>query len=162
MNEIAQFLGKQAPVVISPAGFSRVPRLNGAPDVDVSEILAQYRLVVGFWAKTARNNDKDFADALAHEYFSLICDGPCPTINEHVFSGQIDWQSDAVPSDAPDDAGSFASPAIGTDLKFAVLHLPMPAKSVQDCGLPLATLKQAEDESVSAYALRCRSMHQRL
>lgn len=94
-RSFAQVLGKPAPVVIPPADVRRVPRLTGAPDVDVPKILTQHRLVVGFLANTARPHGDDLGDALAHEHFMLICDGPCITLYQQLMSGQIYGPSDA-------------------------------------------------------------------
>lgn len=118
--------------MISHADTRCVPRLTGAPNVDFPEILTKYRLVVGFRAKPARVHDDDFAEALAHEYFSLNCDAPCLTPYQQIVSEQIDWQSETVPSDARDDAASFATHTTGTDLKSAILHLLMLVDSVHD------------------------------
>ena len=59
--------------------------------VDVTAVLSRYRLVAGFEAKTVHLNDEEYADYLASEYFSLICDGPVLSEYQQLPAGTIDW-----------------------------------------------------------------------
>ena len=42
----------------TPNDVRSLPRLNGSADVDVAEVLSQFRLVVGFRAKAVALNDE--------------------------------------------------------------------------------------------------------
>ena len=53
----------------------RPPCLDGSPDVDVAAVLSQYRLVADLRVKAVRPNDEEYANSLAFEYLSLVCDG---------------------------------------------------------------------------------------
>ena len=64
-------------VTFTPNDVRSLPRLTGSADVDVAEVLSQFRLVVGFRAKAVAPHDEKFADNLAFEHLSLICDGHC-------------------------------------------------------------------------------------
>ena len=52
-------------VTFTPNDVRSLPRLTGSADVDVAEVLSQFRLVVGFWAKAVGPHDEKFADNLA-------------------------------------------------------------------------------------------------
>ena len=69
-----------------------LPRSTGSADVGVAEVLSQFRLVVGFREKAVAPHDDKFADNLAFEHLSLICDGPCLTLHQQT-SGRIDWRA---------------------------------------------------------------------
>ena len=47
-------------VTFTPNDVRRLPRLTGSADVDVAEVLSQFRLVVGFRAKAVAPNDDFF------------------------------------------------------------------------------------------------------
>ena len=129
-------------------------------DVDVAEVLSQFRLVVGFWAKTVAPQDEKFADNLAFEHLSLICDGPCLTLYQQLMSGRIDWSANVVNAENINNAGSFAPPSSWEELKLALLDILMPANSVEECAIKLATFQREKGETVSASALRqikCRA-----
>ena len=53
--------------------------------------------------------------------------------------------------------GSFAPPATWEELKLALLDILVPANSVEECAIKLATLKAEKSETVSASALRFRA-----
>ena len=65
-------------------------KLGGSRDVDVAAVLSQYRLVADFKAKTVRPNDEEYADSLAFEHHSLICDGPVITRYQQLSAVNID------------------------------------------------------------------------
>ena len=47
-------------VTFTPNDVRSLPRLTGSADVDVAEVLSQFRLVVGFRAKAVAPNDDFF------------------------------------------------------------------------------------------------------
>ena len=89
----AAVLSARKAVTFTPNDVRSLPRLNGSADVDVAEVLSQFRLVVGFRAKSVAPDDDKFADNLAFEHLSLICDGPCLTLYQQLMSGRIDWSA---------------------------------------------------------------------
>ena len=95
----------------TPNEVSSLPRLTGSADVDVAEVLSQFRLVVGFRAKVVAPRDEKFADNLAFEHLSLIYDGPCFTLYQQRMSGRIDWSANVVTAENINIAGSFAPPS---------------------------------------------------
>ena len=58
-------------VTFTPNDVHGLPGLNGSADVDVAEVLWQFRLVVGSRAKFVAPIDDNFADNLAFEHSSL-------------------------------------------------------------------------------------------
>ena len=83
-------------VTFTPNDVRSLPGLTGSADVDVAEVLSQFRLVVGFRANAVAPHDEKFADDLAFEHLSLICDGPCLTLYQQLMSGWIDWCANVV------------------------------------------------------------------
>ena len=148
-------------VTFTPNDVRTLPRLNGSADVDVAEVLSQFRLVVGFRAKSVAPNDEKFADNLAFEHLSLICDGPCLTLYQQLMSGRIDWSANVVNAENVNNPGSFAPPSTWEELKLAILDILMPANSVKGCAIKLATFKTEKGETVSASALRFRALMSR-
>ena len=97
-----------------------------------------------------------FADNLAFEHLSLICDGLCLTLYQQLLSGRIDWSANVVNAENINNAGSFAPPSTWEELKLALLDILMPANSVEECAIKLATIQTEKGETVSASALRFR------
>ena len=83
-------------VTFTPNDVRSLPRLIGSTDVDVAEVYSQFRLVVGFRAKAIAPHDEKFADNLAFEHLSLICDGPFLTLYQQLMSGRIDCCANVV------------------------------------------------------------------
>ena len=110
-----------------------LPRLAGSVDVDVTEVLSQFRLVVGSRAKGVAPNNEKFWDNLAFGHLSLICDGPCLTLYQQLMSGRIDCCTNVVNAANINNAGSFAPPSTWEELKLALLDILMPANSVEEC-----------------------------
>jgi len=148
-------------VTFTPSDVRSLPRLTGSADVDVAEVLSQFRLVVGFRAKAVAPQDEKIADNLAFEHLSLICDGPCLTLYQQLMSGRIDWSANVVNAENINNAGSFAPPSTWEELKLALLDILMPANSVEGCAIKLATFKTEKGETVSASALRFRALMSR-
>ena len=67
-------------VTFTPNGIRSLPRLTSSADVDVAQVLSQFRLVVGFRVKAVAPNDEILADNLVLSICQLICDGPCHTL----------------------------------------------------------------------------------
>ena len=65
---------------ISASDLRGCPRLTGAPDQNVVEILDRYRITVGLKAKSVRSGDEKFADNVALEHIVLIAEGTCATL----------------------------------------------------------------------------------
>ena len=59
-------------VTFTPSDVRSLPRLTGSADVDVAEVLSQFRLVVGFRAKAVAPQDEKIADNLAFEHLSHV------------------------------------------------------------------------------------------
>ena len=110
-----------------------LPRLAGSVDVDVTEVLSQFRLVVGSRAKGVAPNNEKFWDNLAFGHLSLICDGPCLTLYQQFMSGRIDWCENVVNAENITNPRSFATPSTWEELKLALLDILMPANSVEEC-----------------------------
>ena len=157
----AAVLSAPKAVTFTPNDVRSLPRLNGSADVDVAEVLSQFRLVVGFRAKSVAPNDDKFADNLAFEHLSLICDGPCLTLYQQLMSGRIDWSANVVNAENVNNPGSFSPPTTWEELKLAILDILMPANSVEECAIKLATFKSDKGETVSASALRFRALMSR-
>ena len=134
-----------------------LPRLTSSADIDVAEGLPQFRLVVGFRAKTVAPNDEKFADDLACENLSLICDGPCPTLYQQLMSGRIDWSANVANAENVNNPGSFPPPSTWGELKLALQDILTPANSVEESAIKLATFNTEKSETVSASALRFRA-----
>ena len=96
-------------VTFTPNDVRSLPRVTGSVDVDVAEFLSQFRLVVGFWAKTVAPNDEKYADNLAFEQLSLICDCPCLTLYPQLMSETIDWCANVVNAENINNPGSFTA-----------------------------------------------------
>ena len=150
-------------VTFTPNDVRSLPRLTGSADVDVAEVLSQFHFVVGFRAKVVAPNDEIFADNLALEHLSRICDGPCLTLYQQRMSGRIDWSANVVNAENINNAGSFAPPSTWKELELALLDILMPANSVEECAIKLATFKTEKGETtvVSASALRFRALMSR-
>ena len=118
-------------VTFTPNDVRSLPRLIGSTDVDVAEVYSQFRLVVGFRAKAIAPHDEKFADNLAFEHLSLICDGPFLTLYQQVMSGRIDWSANVINAENINNAGSFAPPSTWEELKIPLLDILMPANSAQ-------------------------------
>ena len=112
-------------ITFTPNDVRSLPRLTGSADVDVAEVLSQFRLVVGFRAKAVAPQDEKFADNLAFEHLSLICDGPCLTLYQQLMSGRIDWSVNVINAENINNAGSFAPPSTWEELKLALLGILM-------------------------------------
>ena len=95
----------------TPNDVRSLPRLTGIVDIDVAEVLSQFRLVVGFRANVVAPHDEKFEDNLASEHLSLICDGPCLTLYQQPMSGRIDWCANVVNAENTSNPGSFALPS---------------------------------------------------
>ena len=80
VSTYAGVLSAPKAVYFTPNDVRSRLRLTGSADVDVAEVLSQFRLVVGFRAKAVAPHDEKFADNLAFEHLLLICDGPCLTL----------------------------------------------------------------------------------
>ena len=128
-------------VTFTPSDVCSLPRLTGSADVDVAGVLSQFRLVVGFRAKANAPQDEKFADNLAFEHLSLVCDGPCLTLYQQLLSGRIDWSANVVNGGNVNNAGSFAPPSTWENLVLALLDILMPANSVEECAKKLATFQ---------------------
>ena len=148
-------------VTVTPNDVRSLPRMTGDVDVDVAEVITQFRLVVGFRAKSVAPNDEQFADNLAFEHLCLICDGPCLTLYQQLMSGRIDWSANVVNAENVNNPGSFPPPSTWEELKLAILDILMPANSVEECAIKLATFKPEKGETVSASALRFRALMSR-
>ena len=98
-------------VTFTPSDVRSLPRLTGSADVDVAEVLSQFRLVVGFRAKAVAPQDEKFADNLAFEHLSLICDGPCLTLYQQLMSGRIDWSANVVNAENINNCLLYTSPS---------------------------------------------------
>ena len=104
-------------ITFTPNDVRSLQRLTGRADVDVAEVLSQFRLVVGFRVKAVAAHDEKFADNLAFEHLSLICDGPCLTLYQTLMSVKIDWCANVVNARNMSDSGSFAPPSTWEELK---------------------------------------------
>ena len=107
----AGVLSAQKLLSIATNDVRSLPRLTGSSDIDVAEVLSQFRLVVGFRAKTVAPNDEKFADNRAYEHLSLICDGPCLTLYQQLMSGRIDWSANVVNAENVNNPSSFPPPS---------------------------------------------------
>ena len=76
-------------------------------------------------------------------------------------SGRIDWSANVVNAENINNAGSFAPPSTWEELKLALLDILMPANSVVECAIKLATFQTEKGETVSASALRFRALMSR-
>ena len=158
-------------VTFTPNDVRSLPRLTGSADVDVAEVLSQFRLVVDFRAKAVAPHDEKFADNLAFERLSLICDGPCLTLYQQLMSGRIGWSANVVNAENINNAGSFAPPSTWEELKLALLDILMPANSVEECAIKSATFQTERRDCIrlrtpfpSAYVpmrIGCRTPCQR-
>ena len=157
----AGMLSAPKAVTFTPNGVRSLPRLTGSADVDVAEVLSQFRLVVGFRAKAVAPHDEKFADNFAFEHLSLICDGPCLTLYQQLMSGRIHWCANVVNAENMSNPGSFAPPSTWEELKLAPLDILIPSNSVEECATKLATVKTEKGETVSASALRFRALMSR-
>ena len=147
-------------VTFTPNDVRRFPRSTGSTDVDVAEVLSQTRLV-GFRGKAVAPHDEKFADNLAFEHLSLICDGPCLRLYQQLTSGRIDWCANVVNAENIINPGSFAPSSTWEELKLALLDFLMPANSVEECAIKLATFQTEKGETVSASTLRFRALMSR-
>ena len=145
-------------VTFMPNDVRSLPRLNGSADVDVAEVLSKFPLVVGFRSKPVAPDDDKLADNLAFEHLSLICDRPCLTLYQQLMPGRIDWSANVVNAEDVNKPGSFSPPSTWEELKLASLDILMPANSVEECAIKLATFKSDKGEPVSASAVRFRAL----
>ena len=84
-------------VTFTPNDVRSLSSLTGV-DVDVSEVLlSQFRLVVGFRAKSVAPNDEKFADNVAFEHLSLLY--------QQLMSGRIDWSGNVVNAENVNNPG---------------------------------------------------------
>ena len=118
-------------------------------------------LVVGFRAKAVALQEEKIADNLAFEHLSLICDGPYLTLYQQPMSGRIDWSANVVNAENLFIAGFFAPPSTWEELKLPLFDIIMPANSVEECAIKLATFQTEKGETVSASALRFRALMSR-
>ena len=122
-------------VTFTPDDLRSLPRLTGSADVDVAEVLSQFRLVVGFRSKAVAPHDENFEENLSFEHLSIICDGPCLTLYQRLMSSRIDWCANAVHAENTNNPGPFAPPSTWEELKLALLDILMPANSVEECAI---------------------------
>ena len=148
-------------VTFTPNDVRSLPRLTGSADVDVAEVLSQFRLVACFRAKAVAPHDEKFADNLVFEHLSLICDGPCLTLYQQLMSGTIDWCANVVNAENMINPGSFVPPFTWEELKLALLDILMPSNSVEECAIKLATFKTEKGETVSISVPRFRALMSR-
>lgn len=146
-----------AAVAVTSSDLRGVPRLTGSADQNVPEILRHFRVIVGLKAKRVRPNDEKFGDIVALEHVALLGEGHCLTLIQQLLTGQIDTSTATVSSE-PDTAGSFASPETWQDMTRALLDLLMPANSIDECARQIANFNQRGAETVSAYAMRYRTI----
>ena len=97
-------------VIFTHNDVRSLPRSTGSADVDVAEVLCQFRLVVGFRAKAVAPLDEKFADNLAFEHLSLFCDGPRLMLLQQLMSRRVDWCANVVNAENISIPGSFAPP----------------------------------------------------
>ena len=95
-------------VTFTPNDLRSLRRLTGSADVDVAEVLSQFRLVVGVRAKAVAPHDEHFEENIAFEHLPLNCDGPCPTLYQQLMSSRIDWCANTVNAENINNPGSFA------------------------------------------------------
>ena len=86
------------------------PRLFGAADQKVVEILDQYRITVGLKAKAVRPGDEIFADHVALEHILLIAEGSCVTLLQQLMLGMIDVSSSSSSANQEAQANTFQPP----------------------------------------------------
>ena len=89
---LSQPVPTYAEVLSAPKAFTSTPNdvrslpcLTGSADVDVAEVLSQFRLV-GFRANAVAPHEGQFADNLSFEHLSIICDGACLTLYQQLMS----------------------------------------------------------------------------
>ena len=97
-----------APKVVNftPNDVRSLPRLTGNADVDVAQVLPQFRLV-GFRVKAVAPNDEILADNLVLSICQLICDGPSLMLYQQRRSGRIDWRANVVNAENINKPGSY-------------------------------------------------------
>eukprot|EP00903_Cladosiphon_okamuranus_P021645 g19899.t1 len=167
LSEVLSSSKKPARVSISAADVKQLPRLTGAADVDVLSVLSQFTLVCSFRVKAAVPTStpaaelESLSDQAAFERVSLICDGPILQLYQQIIEGSINWHApqlsptmSASPSASP---GSHKAPQNWNELKPALLDCLMPANSVEESALRLATFSMDRAESVASFALRFQS-----
>ena len=146
-----------AAVAVTAADLRGVPRLTGSSDQNVPEILSHFRVIVGLKAKRVRPNDEEFGDRVALEHIALLGEGHCLTLIQQLVTGQIDTSTATVSSE-PDTPGAFTAPATWQEMTRALLDLLMPANSIDECARQIASFSQKSAETVSAYAMRFRTI----
>ena len=159
----ADVVAAQKTVTLGQSDVKRVPRLKSSPeigdsDIDVQAILNAYHTVARFKAFSVRPGDEEYADQVAFEFLSLICDGHAATMLQQLMSGCINWQADAISTETTDSAGSFTPPSNWKELSNAILDMLMPSNSVENCAKQIAAFKQEPNETITAYATRYRSL----
>ena len=73
----------------------------------------------------------------------------------------INWHVPQMSTKVADAPGSHPEPSNWSKLKTALLDCLMPANSVEESALRLATFKMDPDESVTSYAIRYQSEYSR-
>ena len=86
------------------------------------------------------------SDEVAFEHLSLICDGPVLQLYKHTMDGSINWHVPQMSTEITDAPGSHPAPSNRSELKTALLDCHMPANSVEESALRLATFEMDPDE----------------
>ena len=142
---------------ISAADSLGCPRLTGAADQNVVEILDQYRIIVGLKAQSVRPSDENFADQIALQHIVLVAEGTCVTLLQQLMRGMIDVSAPSMSSVTQTVANTFDPPRTGSELKRALLDLLMPANVIQEVATIVSSLRQQPSEAVLEYNIRFRS-----
>ena len=124
---------------ISAADLRGCPRLTGAADQNVVEILDQYRIIVGLKAQSVRPSDENLADHTALQHIVLIAEGTCVTLLQQLVRSMIDVSAPAMSSVTQTVANTFDPPRTWSELKRALLDLLMPANAIQEAATNLHT-----------------------
>ena len=142
---------------ISASDLLGCPRLTGAPDQNVVEILDQYRIIVGLKAKSVRPGDEKFADNVALEQIVLIAEGTCVTLLQQLLQGMVDCSAPSSPSATERVANMFDPPTTWSQLKRALLDLLMPANAIHEAATNLLSLSRRPSETVLEFHICFRS-----
>lgn len=73
----------------------------------------------------------------------------------------MDWRAEAVSAETSEEPSSLEPPETRDGLRFSMLDLLMPANSMKDRTLQIATFKPMKGEPVAEYALRFRPVIKR-
>ena len=139
---------------ISAADLRGCPRLTGAADQNVVEILDQYRLIVGLKAQSVRPSDENFADQIALQHIMLIAEGACITLLQQIIRGMIDVSAPSMSSVTQTVANTFDPPRTWSELKRAFPYLLLPANAIQEVATIFLSLRQQPPEAVLEYNIR--------